>query len=118
MGTENPEVLPALIEALKDPSPAIRRQVANALGNLGPSAEAAVPALVATTRDPDDWVRHQAFEALKKIRAESKADEDEDGPEKGRDRRKEKGPGGLCRKPCLRLPGAESWGGGRVSNLA
>src|SRR5918992_5938609 len=45
MGPEAARAVPALIEALEDPSPAVRFPVTVALREIGPAAAAAVPAL-------------------------------------------------------------------------
>src|SRR5919201_6432784 len=45
MGPEAVRAVPALIEALDDPSPAVRFPVTVALGEIGPGAKAAVPRL-------------------------------------------------------------------------
>jgi HEAT repeat protein len=45
MGPEAVRAVPALIEALDDPSPVVRYPVTVALGEIGPGAKAAVPRL-------------------------------------------------------------------------
>lgn len=45
MGSSAKAAVPALIEALDDPDPAVRFPVTVALGEIGPGAEAAVPRL-------------------------------------------------------------------------
>jgi HEAT repeat protein len=60
-------VLPALLEALRDPEPIVRARVASALGDLGPEARDAVYPLVEALRDPDSSVRNSAASALGQI---------------------------------------------------
>jgi len=57
-----------LIEAIKDPSPPVRRAAARALGRLGPAAKDALPALLHAVSDPDPEVRDAAAIALRQIR--------------------------------------------------
>lgn len=59
--------VPALIDALRDPSGYVRRDAAFALGKLGPDAKAAVPALLAAGKDREYTVRKAIAAALKKI---------------------------------------------------
>jgi RNA polymerase sigma factor (sigma-70 family) len=59
----NPAV-PALIQALKDPSAEVRASAAAILAKLGTDAKDAVPALIAALKDDDAKVRAQAVEAL------------------------------------------------------
>lgn len=51
IGPDAEPAVPALIEALQDPSPSVRKAAAHALGQIGPAAEAAVPALLRTMLD-------------------------------------------------------------------
>src|SRR5262245_60530592 len=63
----SPSQLPALLEALKDESAAVRFGAANSLGDLGPAARSAIAALTRALRDDDPGVRAQAAWALWKI---------------------------------------------------
>ena len=45
-GTGVKEVVPGLVEALRDKNEFVRKEVATALGNMGPSAKEAIPALI------------------------------------------------------------------------
>jgi HEAT repeat protein len=65
--TEVPQVIPALVEALRDGSPYVRHDAVLALGKFGAEAREAVPALTAALRDGDRKVRTAAGKALKKI---------------------------------------------------
>lgn len=56
--------VPALVAALSDPDAAVREHAADALGHLGPDADAAVDALVVATSDADVTVRTTALSAL------------------------------------------------------
>jgi hypothetical protein len=61
--------VPVLIEALK-PSPAgayFRRQAAEKLGAMGPTAKAALPALRALREEADKSVRDVVLAAIRKI---------------------------------------------------
>jgi HEAT repeat protein len=59
--------LPALIQALRDPSPQVRRLAAAALGRMGPVAAPAVLTLVQVVSDPDFSVGQDAGHALAAI---------------------------------------------------
>ena len=61
------QVVPALIDALKDRDGDIRRSAALGLGHLGGSAQEAVPALRAVQSDRDARVREAAGLALSRI---------------------------------------------------
>ena len=61
------QVVPALIEALKDKDGDVRRSAALGLGSFGEQAKDAVPALQAAQRDPDAQVREAAGIALSRI---------------------------------------------------
>ncbi len=56
--------LPQLISGLTHELALVRTEAANALGRIGPRADAAVPALVKAARDPDPTVRLAAIGAL------------------------------------------------------
>ena len=60
----DPRILPDLIEALHDQSPAVREQAASALGRLG--NRSALPALLQglKNRDEDEWVRLRIAQAV------------------------------------------------------
>src|SRR5262245_28500807 len=58
------QVVPALIEALKDKEADIRRSAAIGLGTFGEQARDAIPALQATLNDSDARVREAAAKAL------------------------------------------------------
>ena len=58
-------VVSALVDAMKDPQPVVRRYAAEALGRYdGPEGETAMQALLAAMRDPDFWVRNSAGRSL------------------------------------------------------
>ncbi len=60
--------VPWLIECLSsEPDPAVRADVAAALGWIGPEARAAIPALLKATNDPDPDLRRSALFALANI---------------------------------------------------
>jgi HEAT repeat protein len=64
------EVIPALLEALKDEDDFVRRSAAAALGRLGEIAAQradVIPALLGALRDEDPWVRASAAEALGRL---------------------------------------------------
>ncbi len=65
-----PDAVRALTVALKDPSPAVRRAAARALGNLGADAQSARAALETAASDPQEDVRTAAAKALQRIRGE------------------------------------------------
>ncbi len=69
MGTNgDPAVIvPVLTEALSDPHFDVRVNAANALGEFGERAAAAVPALIKAGSDEEWWVRDSADLALNKI---------------------------------------------------
>ncbi|MBI3270386.1 MAG: HEAT repeat domain-containing protein [Planctomycetes bacterium] len=56
------------VDGLRAADPAVRVAAAQALGEVGPSAEPAEPALDAALADPDAGVRAAAAEALRRIR--------------------------------------------------
>jgi HEAT repeat protein len=61
------EVVPALIEALKDKEGDIRRSAANGLGYFGEKAKDAITALQEAQHDRDARVREAASRALSRI---------------------------------------------------
>jgi hypothetical protein len=61
------QVVPALIEALKDKDVGIRQDAAIGLGSFGEQAKDAIPALQAAQRDRDVRVRKAADVALSRI---------------------------------------------------
>jgi HEAT repeat protein len=64
---KTPEVLPLLIEALKDKNWSVRKAACDALKMIGSDAEIAVPALKEALQDSIQSVREKANEALKTI---------------------------------------------------
>ena len=69
IGPQTKEVVPALIQALKDDF-GPRSAAATALGEIGPEATEAVSALVEALEDYDSEVGQRAAKALKKIKGE------------------------------------------------
>lgn len=65
------QIVPALIEALKDDFTDVRRTAAGTLGLFGEEARSAVPALTAALRDREPSVRKTAGQALKTIDPEA-----------------------------------------------
>jgi HEAT repeat protein len=61
------QVVPALIEALKDKDGDIRASAAIGLGSFGEQAKGAIPALEAAKSDRDARVREAAGKALSRI---------------------------------------------------
>ena len=61
------QVVPALIEALKDKDGDVRWSAAIGLGTLGDKAKDAIPALEVALRDRDARVREAAGKALSRI---------------------------------------------------
>ncbi len=61
------QVVPALVEALKDKEPEVRWGAANGLGYYGEQARDAIPALQAIQHDPDARVRRAVGAALARI---------------------------------------------------
>lgn len=59
--------VPALIEAMEDERPDVRREVLFALGNIGPQAKAAVGVARKALADPDQSVRYSAVWTLGRI---------------------------------------------------
>jgi HEAT repeat protein len=64
---EAAEVVPALIESLRDKDGDVRRSAAIGLGYFGDQAKQAIPALQAIQRDRDARVREAAGVALSRI---------------------------------------------------
>lgn len=62
----------ALVKALKDPSPQVRWQAAEDLGQLGARAKDSIPALIEATKDKHPCVRGRALNALSFIPAQPK----------------------------------------------
>ncbi len=62
------DAIDPLIRNLQNPSDQARRATAEALGELGPKAAAAIPALEQAAQDQNLRVRDRAAEALKKIK--------------------------------------------------
>lgn len=67
---EGDTVIPALIEALKDPQDKVRQGAAVRLGYYGEEAESAIPALEALLKDDDARVRNAVKNAIARIRGE------------------------------------------------
>jgi len=61
------EAIEALADALRDEDPVVRVSAADALGDLGPEAVAAVPVLLQAIEDEEPFVRASGPEALEKI---------------------------------------------------
>jgi hypothetical protein len=59
--------IPALIQAVKDPDSWVRADSVQALGSIGPAAQAALPVLVESLKDPAVWVRARAARALGRL---------------------------------------------------
>lgn len=68
---EAAQIVPALIEALKDDFIDVRRTAAGTLGSFGAEATSAVPALTLALRDREPSVRKSAGQALKAIDSEA-----------------------------------------------
>ena len=67
-GPADAAVLPALLEALHDTAPSVRREAILALMKFGPGAKQAIPALKEMERkDADEQVRAFAAKALNKL---------------------------------------------------
>ncbi|MEW6567649.1 MAG: HEAT repeat domain-containing protein [Chloroflexota bacterium] len=72
LGQMGPEVLPLLVEALKDEYWRVRAGAASAIASIGPAAKDAVPALIEALGDEHHWVREAAASALGSIGPEAK----------------------------------------------
>ena len=66
-GDATPQIVPALIESLKDKQGDVRWSAAIGLGSFGAQAKDAIPALQAAQRDRDARVREAAGVALSRI---------------------------------------------------
>ena len=73
LGAKGPKALPAILKALKDKRPNVRRGATEALGAMGKNAKDAVGALVKALKDKSTWVRDGAAEALGRIGPAAKA---------------------------------------------
>jgi len=62
------EIVPYMIDLLKDDTWEMRRGSAWILGKVGPDAKDAIPALTEALNDPHPVVRRKAAESLKKIK--------------------------------------------------
>jgi HEAT repeat protein len=67
-----PPALPGLTAALTDPNPAVRRDAADILRDLGPRAKSAAPALAKALEDEDPHVRLAVVRALGAVGADAK----------------------------------------------
>jgi HEAT repeat protein len=67
VGAADPAAIPAVTEALKDPSARVRAEAALALFNIGPPAKDAMPALQKAQHDQDATVRTYSQQALKRM---------------------------------------------------
>jgi HEAT repeat protein len=67
VGAADPDVVPALVGAVKDRDPAVRAAAVLALLKIGPDAHEAVPVLTAARGDPNAHVRRYAAKALARI---------------------------------------------------
>jgi hypothetical protein len=61
------EDIPALIEAIRDKDPLVRRRAAEALGKMGPEAKQAIPALKEALAGTDFLLQQTASEVLAKM---------------------------------------------------
>jgi vesicle coat complex subunit len=61
------EALPRLIEVLRDPNTGVRSAAAYAIGRIGPQAREAIPLLVKALKDPEAMVKRTAAEALSRL---------------------------------------------------
>lgn len=67
-GMDEPDAVPALVGALRDPAWEVRSMAAKSLGHL--SATEAIPALDQVLSDPAWWVRYNAAQALARLGAD------------------------------------------------
>jgi HEAT repeat protein len=70
-GSDAPQAVPDLVDALKDPDKLVRYWAATALGTIGPAAKQAEPALTEALQDESWVVRTRAEWALKRIHEQS-----------------------------------------------
>ena len=68
VGPAHPSTIPALIEALSDSNPEVRKKACIALLKSGRGAKAAIPALTKAEFDTDPQVRDFARKALTRIK--------------------------------------------------
>jgi hypothetical protein len=61
------EALPALMEALKDTNKEERSAAAYAIGRIGPQARESIPLLVKMLKDPEAMAKRSAAEALSRL---------------------------------------------------
>ena len=64
------EIVPALMKAIEDPSPDVRKKAVTMLGWYGGSARAAIPALENVMNDADARLRDEARVAISRIQTE------------------------------------------------
>src|SRR5262245_58983949 len=69
---DTPPAVQALIDALKDKEPDVRKTSAQSLGKIGKEAKAAVPALAEALKDKDVNVRGAAALALGRMGSEAR----------------------------------------------
>jgi HEAT repeat protein len=67
MGEQAQGGVPALVDAMRDKDPQVRRMIIAALSEIGPAAKTAVPALVGSLRDRCEAVRRRAAIALAEL---------------------------------------------------
>jgi HEAT repeat protein len=65
--SDSSDAVPVLATALKNSDFGIRREAAESLGKIGPTAGQAVPALTAVLKDPNNIIRRVAAESLGRI---------------------------------------------------
>lgn len=68
VGTADPDAIPALAAAVKDPDPRVRDAAVLGLSKIGPPAAAALPVLEEATKDGDPVVRQHAAAAVGRVR--------------------------------------------------
>lgn len=69
------QVVPALVESLRDKNARVRISAAIGLGNYGAEAEAALPELKKAEKDKDARVREAARVAISRIQPDEPSDE-------------------------------------------
>jgi hypothetical protein len=67
LGRIGAAAVPALIEGLRSPDPAVRLKAVEVLGRMGPDAKDAVPDLVRLLDDPEEPIRRAATRTLGRI---------------------------------------------------